>query len=470
MKRADPRRALPSVDAILRAGRPSETERERFTRAAREVLARARAKRAAGDAATFAAETRAALMERERPTLRSVINATGVVLQTNLGRAPLSPRALAAIAAAAGAVSVEYDLVAGKRGERHGHAARLLADLASAEDAVVVNNNAAAVLLALAALASRKEVIVARGELVEIGGGFRIPDVLRRSGAKLVEVGTTNRTYSRDYAGAINEKTGAILRVHASNFKITGFVARAEGRELAALAREHNVAFIHDLGSGTFLDTSRFGLGKELTVAEAVREGADVVTFSGDKLLGGPQAGIAVGRAERIAALRTHPLMRALRPDKVTIAALLATLETYRDGTALKELPVWRMIAATPRTIGARARALAATLAAAGIPAEPIDVRSTVGGGSLPEETQPSAAVAIGGAPATGLARALRSADPPVIARIVDERVALDLRSVLPEDDEVLARAVTGALAKKGGADGPSRNQNGPRARTGRSV
>jgi L-seryl-tRNA(Ser) seleniumtransferase len=391
------------------------------------------------------------------------------VLQTNLGRAPLSARALAAIAAAAGAVSVEYDLVAGKRGERHGHAARLLADLASAEDAVVVNNNAAAILLALAALASRKEVIVSRGELVEIGGGFRIPDVLRRSGARLVEVGTTNRTYARDYAGAINEKTGAILRVHASNFKITGFVAHAEGRELAALAREHNVAFIHDLGSGTFLDTSRFGLGRELTVGEAIREGADVVTFSGDKLLGGPQAGIAVGRTERIAALRSHPLMRALRPDKLTIAALLATLETYREGTAEKELPVWRMIATAPRSLAARARRLATALDASGIQAEVIEVRSTVGGGSLPEETQPSFAVAIGGAPATRLAHALRSADPPVIARIVDERVALDLRSVLPEDDDVLLRAVTGALAK-GGADGPSHHQDGPGTRARRSV
>ena len=469
MKRADPRRALPSVDAVLRAAHPSAVERDRFTRAARDVLARARAARASGDAATFAAETRAALAERERLTLRSVINATGVVLQTNLGRAPLSPRALAAIAAAAGAVSVEYDLVAGKRGERHGHAARLLADLASAEDAVVVNNNAAAVLLALAALASRKEVIVARGELVEIGGGFRIPDVLRRSGAKLVEVGTTNRTYARDYAGAINERTGAILRVHASNFKITGFVARAEGRDLAALAREHNIAFIHDLGSGTLIDTSRFGLGKELTVSEAVREGADVVTFSGDKLLGGPQAGIAVGRAERIAALRAHPLMRALRPDKLTIAALLATLETYRDGAAETELPVWRMIAAPPRALAARARSLAAELGAAGIPSEVIEVRSTVGGGSLPEETQPSFAVAIVGASPTRVATALRSADPPVIARIVDERVALDLRSVLPEDDEVLARAVAGALAK-GGADGPSRHKNGPRTNAGRPV
>ncbi|HEV8536395.1 MAG TPA: L-seryl-tRNA(Sec) selenium transferase [Candidatus Limnocylindria bacterium] len=469
MRRADARRALPSVDAVVRAGRPSEVDRERFVRAAREVLARARLARSAGDAATFASETRALLAERERPTLRRVINATGVILQTNLGRAPLSQRALTAIAQAAGAVSLEYDLVAGKRGERHGHAVRLLAELAAAEDAVVANNNAAAVLLALAALASRREVIVARGELVEIGGGFRIPDVLRRSGAKLVEVGTTNRTYARDYAGAIGERTGAILRVHASNFKLTGFVARAEGRELAALAREHNVAFIHDLGSGTFLDTKRFGLGAELTVADAVREGADVVTFSGDKLLGGPQAGIAVGRAEAIAALRGNPLMRAVRPDKLTIAALIATLEIYREGRAEEELPVWRMIAASPRSIAARAKALAARVAASGVPAEVIETRSTVGGGSLPEETQPSFAAAIGGAPAAELARALRAADPPVVGRIVEERVALDLRSVLPEDDDVLVRAVAGALAK-GGGDGPSHHQNGPRARAGRSV
>jgi L-seryl-tRNA(Ser) seleniumtransferase len=469
VKRADPRRALPSVDAVLRAGRPSLVERDRFARAAREVLARARTARASGDAAVFAAQTRVVLAERERLTLRSVINATGVVLQTNLGRAPLAPRALAAIAAAAGPVTVEYDLVAGKRGERHGHAARLLADLASAEDAVVVNNNAAAVLLALAALASRKEVIVARGELVEIGGGFRIPDVLRRSGAKLVEVGTTNRTYARDYAAAINERTGAILRVHASNFKITGFVARAEGRDLAALAREHNVALIHDLGSGTLVDTSRYGLGKELTVGEAIREGADLVTFSGDKLLGGPQAGIALGRAEHVAALRAHPLMRALRPDKLTIAALIATLEIYRDGRAEQELPVWRMISAAPRALAARARSLVTVLDAAGVPAAVIELRSTVGGGSLPEETQPSFAVAIDDGPATRVARALRQADPPVIARIVDERVALDLRSVLPEDDDVLGRAVTGALAK-GGADGPSHQQDGPRTGAGRSL
>ena len=468
MKR-DARRALPSVDAVIKAGRPADPERERFVSAARAVLAKARAERVSGDAAAFADRARVLLAERERRTLVPVINATGVILQTNLGRAPLSQRAIAAMADVAGAATVEYDLVAGKRGERHGHAARMLADLAGAEDAVVVNNNAAAVLLALSALASRREVIVARGELVEIGGGFRIPDVLRRSGAKLVEVGTTNRTYARDYASAIGERTGAILRVHASNFKLTGFVARAEGRELAALARERGIAYIHDLGSGTFLDTERHGLGPELTVAAAVHEGADVVTFSGDKLLGGPQAGLAVGRAALIAQLRSHPLMRALRPDKITLAALIATLASYRDGRAAEELPVWRMIGAAPRDLATRAHAIAESLARAGVSAEVIETRSTVGGGSLPEETQPSYAVALSGAPATRLAAQLRSAQPPVVARIIDERVALDLRSVLPEHDGDLARAVSAVLAK-GGADGPSEHPDRPRAGAGRSL
>jgi L-seryl-tRNA(Ser) seleniumtransferase len=469
VKRPDARRALPSVDAVLRAGRPAEAERDRFVNAARAVLAEARARQDTGDAATFATRTRAALAERERRTLVPVINATGVILQTNLGRAPLAARAVSAIADASGAVSVEYDLAAGKRGERHGHAARILADLAGSDDAVVVNNNAAAVLLALSALATRKEVVVARGELVEIGGGFRIPDVLRRSGAKLVEVGTTNRTYARDYASAIGDRTGAILRVHASNFKLSGFVARAEGRELAALARERGVAFIHDLGSGTLLDTARYGLGAELTVPAAVHEGADVVTFSGDKLLGGPQAGLAVGRSTAIAALRAHPLMRALRPDKLTLAALIATLEIYREGHALDELPVWRMVAAAPAEIAGRARAIVARLVASGVAAEVIETRSTVGGGSLPEETQPSSAVALSGAPANRLAARLRAGRPPVVARIIEEQVALDLRSVLPEHDDVLGRAVVDALAK-GGADGSSEHADRPRASPGRAV
>jgi L-seryl-tRNA(Ser) seleniumtransferase len=447
----DARRRLPSVDAVVRAAGDVPPPRDRFVRAVRDVLAEARAAGATLDESAAADAARRRLGDRDRRSLRRVINATGVVLQTNLGRAPLAPAALAAIADAAGAVSVEYDLAAGRRGERHGHASRLLAELAGAEDGVVANNNAAAVLLALAALASRKEVIVARGELVEIGGGFRIPDVLRRSGAKLVEVGTTNRTYVRDYAAAITERTGAILRVHASNFKITGFVARPEDRSLGSLAHERGIAFIHDLGSGTFLDTSRYGLAREETVAEAVAAGADVVTFSGDKLLGGPQAGLAVGRAAAIAALRAHPFMRALRPDKLTLAALVATLELYRDGRAEAELPVWRMIAATPAALTRRARALATRLATVGVECDVIETRSTVGGGSLPEETQPSRAVAIGATHgrANEIAARLRAADPPVVARVALDRAALDLRSVPPEDDETLARAVTAALAKE---------------------
>jgi len=447
----DARRRLPSVDAVVRAAGHSDVPRERLVRAVRDVLAEARAAGATFDEGAAAEAARRRLGDRDRRSLRRVLNATGVVLQTNLGRAPLAAVAIAAIAEAAGAVSVEYDLDAGRRGERHGHASRLLAELSGAEDGVVANNNAAAVLLALAALASRKEVIVARGELIEIGGGFRIPDVLRRSGAKLVEVGTTNRTYVRDYAAAITERTGAILRVHASNFKLTGFVARPEDRSLGALAHERGVAFIHDLGSGTFIDTSRFGLAREETVPEAIAAGADVVTFSGDKLLGGPQAGLAVGRATAIAALRSHPLMRAMRPDKLTIAALVATLELYRDGRAESELPVWRMIAATPAGLAKRARAIATRLASGGVECDVIETRSTVGGGSLPEETQPSRAVAIGArhGRANDVAAQLRSADPPVIARVVEDRAALDLRSVAAEDDEMLAQAVTAALVKE---------------------
>jgi L-seryl-tRNA(Ser) seleniumtransferase len=444
--KTDARRRLPSVDAVVRAAGALDVPRSRFVAAVREVLADARGASAApSGAADIARAARERIASRDERSLRRVLNATGVVLQTNLGRAPLAPSALAAIGEAAGAVSVEYDLVAGRRGERHGHASALLRELSGAEDGVVTNNNAAAVLLALAALAAGREVIVARGELVEIGGGFRIPDVLRRSGAKLVEVGTTNRTYVKDYAAAITPKTAAILRVHASNFKVIGFVARPDDRALASVARERDVAFIHDLGSGTFLDTSRHGLAREQTVADAVQAGADVVTFSGDKLLGGPQAGLAVGRAERIAALRAHPLMRAVRPDKLTLAALLATLELYRDGRADTELPVWRMIAARPTELARRAKTIAAALTAAGVPAEVVETESTVGGGSLPEETQPSRAVALAGR-AAGLVAKLRAARPAVITRIVDGKVALDLRAVLPEDDELMTRTVTSAL------------------------
>jgi L-seryl-tRNA(Ser) seleniumtransferase len=442
----DARRSLPSVDAVLRdAGPLSAAERQRLTEAIRDTLTGARTAGGAFTAAEALRRARERIAERDRPTLRRVLNATGVVLHTNLGRAPLSARAVEAMRDASGAVSVEYDLDAGRRGERHGHAARILAEVAGAEDGVVTNNNAAAVLLALAALAGRREVIVARGELVEIGGGFRIPDVLARSGAKLVEVGTTNRTYLRDYAAAVSERTAAILRVHASNFRVIGFTASASSADLSALARERGIAFVHDLGSGTLLRTEAYGLGAEETVQEAVRAGADVVTFSGDKLLGGPQAGLAVGTADAVAKLRAHPFMRAVRPDKTTIAGLVATLSAYRDGMAETELPVWRMIAAPTPSLEARARRVAGELARAGIAARVIETRSTVGGGSLPEETQPSRAVALEG-PAARLAARLRAADPPVIGHVAEERLALDLRAILPEDDDALVASVTNAL------------------------
>lgn len=454
-------RELPSVDAVLRAA-PRELaagpRRTRFVAAVRETLAAAR--EAARDGSTapglddVVRDARQRLERAERPTLVPVLNATGVVLHTNLGRAPLAAEAWEALRAASGAVSVEYDLEAGRRGERHVHAARLLAELAGAEDAVVVNNNAAAVLLALAALARGKEVVVARGELVEIGGSFRIPDVLRQSGAKLVEVGTTNRTYLRDYAEALSPRTAVILRAHASNFRVVGFTHAAADRELAALAHEHGLRFVHDLGSGTFLDTSRYELAAEKTVPEAVAAGADVVTFSGDKLLGGPQAGLAVGRREPLDLLRRHPLMRAVRPDKLTLAALVATLELYREGTAEARIPVWRMIAARPATLAKRAKAIAATLSGRGLPAHMVETASTVGGGSLPEETQPSRGVALRDARPQALAARLRRAEPPLIARIVEDEVVLDLRTILPEDDERLTAAVLGAVPRTPERDG----------------
>jgi L-seryl-tRNA(Ser) seleniumtransferase len=438
----DQRRGLPSVDAVLRAAVPAgEGERSRLRGVVREILAEARrGGRGVTDPATVATEARARLARSDRPTLRRVLNASGVVLHTNLGRAPLSARAFEAMREVAASSTLEYDIEAGRRGERHGHAAGLLAELAGAEDAVAVNNGAAAVLLALAALAARREVIVSRGELIEIGGAFRIPDILVRSGAKLVEVGTTNRTYVRDYAAAITHRTAAILRVHASNFRVVGFTARPESASLARLAHDRGVAFVHDLGSGTLLDTTRYGLGREETVQEAIAAGPDVVTFSGDKLLGGPQAGLAAGRAAAIARLRGHPLMRAVRPDKLTIAALIATLAAYREGVAEAEIPVWRMISASPGALERRARRLATRLGG-GL----VATRSTVGGGSLPGETQPSFAVSLEGRPSR-VAAALRAVAPAVIGRVVDERLVLDLRAIGPEDDELLAETVEKAL------------------------
>jgi L-seryl-tRNA(Ser) seleniumtransferase len=299
------------------------------------------------------------------PTLRPVINGTGVIIHTNLGRAPLSDGALAAMQAVAGGYSnLEFDLAAGERGSRYDHTRTLLAELTGAEDGLVVNNNAAAVFLVLSALAAGREVLISRGQLVEIGGGFRIPDVLRQSGARLVEVGTTNRTHLPDFASALTPQSAAIMRVHSSNFKQIGFVTMPEPAELAALARAQGLLFIDDLGSGTLLDVGPLGLAHEPTVPESVAAGADLVTFSGDKLLGGPQSGLIVGRRELIAQLRRHPLTRALRVDKLTLAALEATLRTYQRGRAQTEIPVWQMLVAPVAALHARAEVWQHTLAA----------------------------------------------------------------------------------------------------------
>jgi L-seryl-tRNA(Ser) seleniumtransferase len=381
-------RALPSVDVLARAVEDGRTPHALAVDAARHVLAAARAEVANGaNTPTFdelGERTRRAVEEARRGSLRAVINATGVILQTNLGRAPLSERALAAVERVSrGYSNLEFDLHEGARGSRHEHVRDLLRRATGAADGIVVNNNAAALLMVLQVFARGREVIVSRGQAVEIGGGFRIPDVLRQSGARLVEVGTTNRTYVADYADAITSETAAILRVHPSNFRVIGFTAEPGLEELAALARERDVLLLDDLGSGCLLETRQFGMAHEPMVQESVSGGADLAMFSGDKLLGGPQAGIIVGRGDLVSALRRHPLARALRVDRMTIAALNATLLAYVEGTATGELPIWRMLAMPLAAVRRRARRWAA--AAAG-QASVVRSRSMVGGGSLPGE------------------------------------------------------------------------------------
>jgi L-seryl-tRNA(Ser) seleniumtransferase len=386
-----------------------------------------------------------------RPRPQRVLNAAGVVIHTNLGRAPLSVAAQQAAIAVSGSYSdLEYDLEAGERGSRHVHPEKLLQVLSRAEAAIVVNNNASAVMLALTAVAAGKEVIVSRGEAIEIGGRFRIPDVLRLSGATLIEVGTTNRTYVEDYEEAITPETAAILRVHRSNFALIGFTHTPDAREMAEMAERHGVPMINDLGSGCFLETASYGLTPEPTVQQAVEEGATVALFSGDKLLGGPQAGIAVGRKELIDRMKRHPLARAVRIDKLDLAALTATLVPYLTGRAEQEVPVWRMISAPVEELERRARAWASALGTEGV--EVVDSTSAIGGGSLPGESLPTRALTVpaalcGPGGPEGLAKRMRAGSPPVVTRIEDDRVYLDPRTVLPEDDEELAAALKAALA-----------------------
>ena len=437
--------ALPSIDELFRS--PTlVTLLARHSRpialaALRQAVSQARERILKGDARGFdESEVVSALEKLSQPNLRAVLNASGVVLHTNLGRAPLHPRALERIAqVSAGYSNLELDLEQGERGSRYAPVVGLLRELTGAEDALVVNNCASAVLLSLSALAHGREALVSRGELVEIGGGFRVPDVMRQSGATLVEVGTTNRTRVTDYEAAITEKTAAIVKVHRSNFALVGFTEEATTKELAALAHARGLAFYEDLGSGSLLPLHGEGLTSEPTVSSVVTAGADVVSFSGDKLLGGPQAGIIVGRAAVLEKLKRHPLNRALRIDKLTVAALEATLELYRDGRA-DELPVRRMLLSTPATLQARAERLQAALAAHGVNASVVKTTGQVGGGALPLAAPVSFACAIKG-DAEKLHQKLREANPPVVARVSDGQLLLDVRCL--DDDQL--DAVAGA-------------------------
>ncbi|OGO43801.1 MAG: L-seryl-tRNA(Sec) selenium transferase [Chloroflexi bacterium RBG_16_60_22] len=379
----------------------------------------------------------------EKPGLRRVINASGVILHTNLGRAPVSEATLAAMdAVSRGYSNLEFNLESGARGSRHVHVEEILCRLTGAETGLVVNNNAAAVLLGLTVLARRKEVIVSRGQAVEIGGGFRVPDVMRQSGAKLVEVGTTNCTYAADYEQAVTPRTAALLRVHSSNFRVVGFVREVGIEELAAIGQKYDLPVLDDLGSGCFLDTTAFGLAREPTVQQSVRAGAALTFFSGDKLVGGPQAGIIVGEKSYVDRLKRHPLARALRIDKTRLAGLAATLRHYLREEATAKIPVWRMIAEPPEEIERRAGLWAKTL---GNAARVVPGETMVGGGSLPGGSLPTFLVAVGGGKkgtAAAIARKLRLLETPVIGRISEDALLLDPRTVLPEEDEIVVRAL----------------------------
>jgi L-seryl-tRNA(Ser) seleniumtransferase len=444
-------RALPSVDRLLqtsqaegwaaRYGRPLTLE------AVRSALDSIRRAHQPGhplpSEAQICDQVQALLHSWTESTLLPVINASGVVLHTNLGRAPLSRAALRAAAQVGeGYSNLEYDLDKGKRGSRLLHAEGLLQRLTGAEAGLVVNNNAAAVLLALSALARRRSVVIARSQLVEIGGGFRIPDVMQQSGARLLEVGTTNRVHLSDYEAALSAKPALLMRVHRSNFRLVGFTSEPTLGEIADLAHAAGLPLVDDLGSGTLLDTSRFGLEREPLVQESLAAGADLVCFSGDKLLGGPQAGILIGRVDLIHKLKKHPLARAIRADKVALAALSATLLHYLKDEAEREIPIWRMIAAQPADLEARARAWCAALGQG----EVITGRSTIGGGSLPGETQPTWLLALSLPGPDRLLGRLRQGRPPVIARLENDRVVFDPRTVLPEQEPQLLAALASSL------------------------
>jgi L-seryl-tRNA(Ser) seleniumtransferase len=453
-------RGLPSVDTLVRqlAERPEtrEVPRPRLTALVRDVLdAERRRVRAGRGLAADAGSLAARVLDEVRRTgpflLRPLINATGVVLHTNLGRALLSPLALERLGRIGGGYSnLELDLATKERGSRYAHVEALLRRLTGAEDALVVNNNAAAVLLALETLAHGQDVIVSRGELIEIGGEFRIPDIMLRSGAVLREVGTTNRTHVRDYAEAIGPSTALLLKVHTSNYRVVGFTADVTSRDLVELARARGLPVMEDLGSGSLVDLRPWGLPHEPTVPEVVSAGVDLVSFSGDKLLGGPQAGIIVGRRALVERLKKNPWNRALRIDKLTLAALEATLYEYDAGRALETVPTLRMLTEPAAAVRRRARRVAARIPAdhrTALAVRVVDARAQVGGGALPTVELPTAAVALGASAdaARALDEALRRGEPPVVGRIMDDRLLLDCRTVLPSQVAALAAAVVAA-------------------------
>ena len=447
----DPRRNLPSVSGLLETREVRDLllshPRTIVVDAIRQTLDDIRSTSAQTDSEKILDSILDRVTRAAQPSLRPVINATGIVLHTNLGRAPLAEAAIAAVSAIAGGYSnLEYDLDAGRRGSRYSHCVALLRELTGAEDAIVVNNCAAALVLTLSALSRGREVIVSRGELVEIGGSFRVPDIMGRSGATLVEVGTTNRTHLEDYVRAISARTGVIAKVHRSNFSISGFVADVAVAQLAPIAAEHGIPVVHDLGSGLLLPLDDFGLSGEPTATQALSAGATVVLMSGDKLLGGPQAGIVVGKSRAIERLKKDPFARAMRVDKMTIAALGATLALYRDPPrALREIPTLSMITVPASAIRERCLSMAHNLRGAIVEPEVVETIASVGAGAFPTHEIPSYGLALSGN-ASVIEEALRAGEPPVIGHITNDRLILDLRSVPAGHDAHLTSAVLRAL------------------------
>jgi L-seryl-tRNA(Ser) seleniumtransferase len=438
-------RDLPSVEQLLQIqpvaelvaqfGRPLTIDAIRFT------LDELRARFKSGQITVLPptdlilAQAESNLTTWTKPTLLPVINASGVILHTNLGRAPLSRAAIAAMNAVSHNYSnLEFDLDSGKRGSRLVHAESILQKLTGAEAALVVNNNAAAVLLVLSALAAKKRVVISRTQLVEIGGGFRVPDVMKQSGAKLIEVGTTNKVRLSDYKEALEEPAALVMRAHRSNFKIVGFTEEPDLNKIVELAHKTGAIVVDDLGSGALYDTAKYGLAHEPTVQESLAAGIDVVCFSGDKLLGGPQSGIIIGRADLIAKIKKHPLARAVRADKTCLAGLTATLLHYLKDEAKREIPVVKMMSLTLMEVRARAEAWAEELSNGMV----VNGESTVGGGSLPGESMPTALLALKVKSVEGFLKSLRRNDPPIIARTENDKVLLDPRTVLPEQEDMM--------------------------------